>query len=175
MASYCHARISNGGDSNYHIFLNSVTGISRIIRLADLSPSDVRIVCSNSESSGRRNQNKLPAGFTISSTIDPVKPINFYTSTCFEGQDIYDEDGRSFIVSDGFTDHTKIDITTSLIQICGRIRDSRYKGHITQLYSTSRYKDVPLDEFAASLERDIADAEKDVALLMQVSEKRKSK
>lgn len=171
----CRARINNGGETNYHIFLNSVKGIARIIRLSDITPSDVRIICSKSENAERRNQSILPEGFKIASTTDPVKPINFYTSTCFEGQDILDKNGRSFIVSDGYTNHTKIDISTSLIQICGRIRDSQYKGHITQYYATSRYKDVSPEEFAAKLEKDIAEAEQDVALLSQVSEARKKR
>lgn len=171
MASLCRARINNGGDTNYHIFLNSVKGISRIIRLANLVPDDVRVVCS--KSNGKKNESILPAGFTIASTTDPVKPINFYTSTCFEGQDIYDKNGRTFIVSDGFTDHTKIDISTSFIQICGRIRDSQYKGQVTQVYAISRYKDVSLEEFAASVKKDIVDAEHDVALLGQLSERRR--
>lgn len=94
-------------------------------------------------------------------------------STCFEGQDIYDEDGRTFIVSDGFTNPTKIDISTSLIQICGRIRDTRYKNHIAHIFATSRYKDISLDEFKASIEKDIETAEHDVALLSQTSERAK--
>ncbi len=175
MASLCRARINNGGDSNYHIFLNSVRGISKIISMANLTPEDVRIVCSKSDSTAKRNQSILPVGFTIATTSDPVQPINFYTSTCFEGQDIYDENGRTFIVSDGFTNHTKVDISTSLIQICGRIRNSRYKGQVTQIYDTSRYRNVSLDEFTASIEKDIAEAERDVALLGQVSERMKKK
>jgi len=175
MASLCRARIKNGGETNNHIFLNSVRGISKIIRLADLSQSDVRIVCSKSENTERRNRSILPEGFDIETTTDPVKPINFYTSTCFEGQDIYDKNGCSYIVSDGFTDHTKIDISTSLIQICGRIRDTRYKNHITHIFATSRYKDVTLDEFKASIEKELAVAERDVALMSQLSERTKKK
>lgn len=143
MARICKGRVKHGGKDNYHIFLNSVQGISRIIRLAGLMPEDCRIVCSQSEDSRNRNQNKLPLGFTIGSTTDPVKLFNFYTSTCFEGQDIFDENGRTFIVSEKYRDYTKMDIQTSLLQICGRIRDSKYRTEITQLYSFSKYKDLP--------------------------------
>lgn len=143
--------------------------------MANLSPADARVVCSNSENSGRRNQNILPAGFTISCTTDPVKPINFYTSTCFEGQDIYDENGCSFIVSDGFTNHTKVDISTSLIQICGRIRDSRYKGHITQYYATSKYRNVTLEEFSAAIDKNVKEAEQVAAAMNSFAERYKNK
>ena len=175
MASMCNARIKNGGDSNYHIFLNSVRGISKIIRQASLVPTDVRVICSKSENAEKRNQCFLPEGFTIATATDPVKPINFYTSTCFEGQDIYDKNGRSFIVSDGFTQHTKIDISTSLIQICGRIRDSQYKGHVTQYYATSKYKDVTLEEFTAAIDKNIREAQQVAEAMNNFPERYKNK
>ncbi len=159
MARQCKARVKHGGDDHFHIFLNSVQGISRIIRLAGLLPEDCRIVCSQSEDSRQRNQEKLPPGFSIGSTIDPVKLFNFYTSTCFEGQDIFDEDGRVFIVSEKYKDQTKMDIQTSLLQICGRIRDSKYKTEINQLFGTSKYKDVSREEFMANLDKAVAIAE----------------
>lgn len=52
-----------------------------------------------------------------------------------------------------------MDIQTSLLQICGRIRDSRYRTEITQLYSFSKYKDVSREEFEAEINRDVAIAE----------------
>lgn len=159
MARICKCRVKYGGDENIHIFLNSVQGISRIIRLAGLVPDDCRIVCSVSEDAARRNSEKLPPGFSIGSTTDPVKLFNFYTSTCFEGQDIYDENGRTFIVSEKFKDHTKMDIQTSLLQICGRIRDSKYRTEITQLYAFSKYKEVSREEFETEINREVAIAE----------------
>ena len=156
MARICKCRVKHGGDENYHIFLNSVQGISKIIRLAGLVPEDCRIVCSVSEDSARQNQEKLPPGFSIGSTIEPVRLFNFYTSTCFEGQDIFDENGRTFIVSEKYKDQTKMDIQTSLLQICGRIRDSRYRTEITQFYSFSKYKDVSREEFEAEINREVA-------------------
>ena len=79
-------------------------------------------------------------GFPRSSTKDTVMRINLYTSTAFEGCDIYDRDGMTFIVSDTRKRHSLIDISTSMIQICGRVRDSRY-GEIVHLYDTLPYKD----------------------------------
>ena len=123
MARLCKSRANKGGEDNYHIFLNSVEGISRIAKLGGLKPEDCRIVCSQSDDSKEKNQKKL-GEFKIQTTKDPVKTFNFYTSTCFEGQDIFDKVGRTFIVSEPNKDHTKMDVMTSLLQICGRIRDS---------------------------------------------------
>lgn len=170
MASMCQSRIKEGGESNYHVFLNSVKGISRIIRLANLTPENTRIVCSDSNST-----NRLPAGFDIAKTTDEVKTINFYTSTCFEGQDIYDKNGRSFIVSEGYRDHTKIDISTTMIQICGRIRNSEYKNEVVQIYATSHYKDVSLEEFEKELKKEVEDARHDAQQYNSLSVRRKAK
>ena len=154
MARLCKSRVKNGGDDNYHIFINSVEGIARICNLASLDPNDCRIVCSQSDGSKDRNKKKLGI-YSIKSNQDPVKTFNFYTSTCFEGQDIYDKFGRVFIVSEPRKDNTKMDVMTSLLQICGRIRDSKYNTEINQFYSESAYKNVSPEEFAASLKRQI--------------------
>lgn len=166
MARHCKSRLKYGGDDNYHIFINSVDGIARIIRLAGLPPEHCRIVCSQSDSSRKqRNQEKLTKEYVIGSTLDPVKTFNFYTSTCFEGQDIFDINGRTFIVSEKYMEQTKMDITTSLLQICGRIRDSKYKTEINQYYATSKYKDVSIDEFMECLYRELMAEKNDAEAL----------
>ena len=169
MARLCKARAKKGDDDNYHIFLNSVEGISRIVRLAGLRPEQCRIVCSQSENSKDKNQEKL-GEFKIETANDPVKMFNFYTSTCFEGQDIFDENGRTFIVSEPYKNHTKMDVMTSLLQICGRIRDSKYRTEINQIYSESEYKDVSLEEYKASIQKNIEDADHDAELLNKLTQ-----
>lgn len=161
MARLCKVHLKEVSMDNYHIFINSVEGISRIIRLAGLTPDVCRVICSQSESSRRRNLEKLPEGFGIESTQNNVKRFNFYTSTCFEGQDIYDKDGRTFIVSERYKDHTKMDIRTSLPQICGRIRDSKYNLEINQFYSESPTKNVSLEEYKEAINTQFFAAEKD--------------
>ncbi len=169
MARLCKSRVKNGGDDNYHVFLNSVEGISKIIRRANLFPEDCRIVCSQSADSLKDNLAKLPDGFVIQTTLDPVKTFNFYTSTCFEGQDIFDKYGRTFIVSEKHKDHTKVDVRTTLPQICGRIRDSRYKNEVTQIFSVSAYKEVTLEEYKDSIRMQVEKAEHDAELLNKLS------
>lgn len=170
MAYICKSRKLRMGNDNYHIFINSVQGISTIIRLAGLKAGDCRIVCSQSEDAKEKNEKKLPDGFTVQTTVNPVRLFNFYTATCFEGQDISDPNGRTFIVSEGNKDHTKIDISTTLLQICGRIRDSKYGTEINQYYSTSPYRDVSLDEFRASVMEELKAAEEAAAIFNQIPE-----
>ena len=97
--------------------------------------------------------------YPIEQPSDPVKKINFYTSTCFEGCDIYDENGVTFIVSDGGKANTLLDISTLFTQICGRLRNSRYKDEIVHVFSTTRYsQDISVDEFIAATKRTLQDA-----------------
>ena len=74
---------------------------TKVIDLAKLTPEQVKVVCSVSGDNGENNQRKLGKDYPIGQPSDPVKKINFYTSTCFEGCDIYDENGVTFIVSEG--------------------------------------------------------------------------
>lgn len=108
---------------------------TKVIDLAKLTPEQVKVVCSVSGDNGENNQRKLGKDYPIGQPSDPVKKINFYTSTCFEGCDIYDENGVTFIVSDGNKSHTLLDISTLFTQICGRLRDSKYNIK-TWLYSS---------------------------------------
>ena len=150
-------RILDGVGANYHMFMNSVKAISEVIQMAGLKPENCRIICADTTG----NKSKLPAGFQISSTSDPVKTINFYTSTCFEGCDIFDPKGRTFIICDPNRKNTLLDISTSMLQICGRIRDSEYKNDMGIIYNTTRYeKDDTLDAFEARIEEEISKAEK---------------
>ncbi|MCD7970448.1 MAG: hypothetical protein LUF87_08855 [Alistipes sp.] len=108
-----------------------------------MTPQQVKIVCSDSSENAR----KL-GGLPIETPSDPVKKVNFYTSTAFEGCDIYDEQGRIYIVSDATKAHTLVDISTLFVQICGRIRNSIYNSDITHIFSTTRYsEDLTLEEF----------------------------
>jgi len=144
---------------NLHIFVNSVEFIAKVIDLAKLAPEQVKVVCSMSGENRENNRRKLGKEYSIGQPSDPVKKINFYTSTCFEGCDLYDENGVTFIVSDGSKAQTLLDISTLFTQICGRLRDSKYKGEIVHVFSTTKYsREVTLDEFVASTKKVLAEA-----------------
>lgn len=90
---------------NYHVFLNSVDTIKRVV--SKLGSDDYRIVCSEDSRSKCK-------GLNVCGTKDPVKKFNFYTSYCSEGCDIYDEYGKTIIVSDTNQSQTLNDISTTL-------------------------------------------------------------
>ena len=151
--------MDNDMPHNLHIFVNSVEFIAKAIDLAKLTPEQVKVVCSVSGDNGESNQRKLGKDYPIGQPSAPARKINFYTSTCFEGCDIYDKNGVTFIVSDGNKAHTLLDISTLFTQICGRLRDSKYKGEIIHVYSTTKYsREVTLDEFVASTKKVLAEA-----------------
>lgn len=160
VAAMCRNLILDGGEINYHFFMNSVWGIKEAVEKGGLSPDNCRIICADN----KENRAKLPKGFSISTPGDPAKPINFYTSTCFEGCDILDENGRTFIVCDPHRPNTLLDISTSMLQICGRIRNSRFRGQMTLIFNTTRYEEEEtLDQFIKRIERETAEAEENAA------------
>ena len=167
-AAICMNKVADGTSVNYHLFMNSVTGISDIITRAGLTPDNCRVVCA----ANRKNESKLPEGFRISKAGDPAKPVNFYTSTCFEGCDLFDRNGRTFIVCDPNKPNTMLDISTSMLQICGRIRDSKFKGELTLIFNTTRYEECDsLDLYMKRIDEDIAEAHQIVAGLNQCPER----
>lgn len=137
------------GNGNLHFFINSVETIKTIANTLELAPEDVRVICSKQE----KNEAKLN-GYKIEGTKDPVKRLNFYTSTCFEGCDIMDSNGNIFVLCDGSKAHTLVDISTTLPQIAGRIRDIE-DPTVHLIYSSTRYINVTQEEFDASIDENI--------------------
>lgn len=116
---------------NYHIFLNSIKTIKDIVTKSNLV--DYKVVCS--ETSRQKNRT-----LKMGSTLDKVCKYNFYTSTAFEGCDIYDPNGKTIILCDTNIATTILDISTLVRQICGRLRDSIYKEEITLILNTSKHR-----------------------------------
>lgn len=169
MTGICRDTLKHDAPYNLHIFLNSVEGARTITDTLGLTPDTARIVCADND----ENRLKL-GGFPISSTKDTVRRINMYTSTAFEGCDIYDRDGMTFIVSDTRKRHTLIDISTSMIQVCGRIRDSRYK-EIIHLYDTLPYRDTTFDQFEEATWKKVEEAEEYLQWLNSAPERIRAK
>lgn len=131
--------LSGNVEGNAYIFVNSVDFIKNLILKAKLTADNTRVVYS------KNNRTKLP--IQNSSVNDEPKKINLLTSTVFEGSDIYDENGRIIVVSDSSKAQTLLDISTSIQQIAGRIRNSKYLNWITHLYSATRYAEIDYDTF----------------------------
>lgn len=116
-------------DRNLHIFLNSIATINSVVKKLD-NP-DYRVVCSTNSKTKIRN---------YADVNSEVKPINFYTSCAFEGCDIYDENGLCIILSDTNIATTVLDIATKVRQVCGRLRDSKYKDECILILNTNKHR-----------------------------------
>lgn len=128
---------------NAHIFVNSVNFIATIIKACNLTNENTRIIFSKNN----EDYKNTCQGIRNGETTDVVKKINLYTSTCFEGCDLFDKEGRIYIVSDSSKAQTLMDISTSIRQIAGRIRDTNYPN-ITHIYKATRYnEDLSLEEY----------------------------
>lgn len=148
---------------NPYFFINSVKSICEIIKKLDkagvINPDMVKIVVANSEENKAKIQKALGKKYSIEHVNSPNKKITFLTATAFEGCDIYDEDGVTYILTDGTKDHTKIDILTLMPQIIGRIRNSRVKDSVNIFYSPSPYFSyITEDEFEVYVKDQLAEA-----------------
>jgi len=135
-------------DGNAYIFVNSLEFIKTLISGANLDASNTRLIYSKS--------NKARLSIPNGKPEDQAKKINLITSTAFEGCDILDENGRTIIISDSTKNHTLVDISTSLHQIAGRIRDSNYASEIWHLFSSTRYSnDLSYEEYSKVVKENI--------------------
>ena len=116
-------------DRNLHIFLNSISTIYNLTK--NIDNSIFRVVCSENSKTKIKNFQKINT---------PVKKLNFYTSCAFEGCDIYDPDGLCIIVCDTNISTTILDISTKIRQVCGRLRDSKYKDQCYLILNTSKHR-----------------------------------
>lgn len=118
-------------EGNAYFFVNSVRAIKELIQKAGLTEDNCRVIYSKS--------NRTNVGIPNSDVDSEPKKVNFLTSTVFEGCDIFDKEGVTIILSDPYFKNSLLDISTSVQQIAGRIRDSRYIGEIYHLFRKNRY------------------------------------
>lgn len=125
-------RIYECMNSNYnlHIFLNSFATIKKIVNEYD--KLSYRVICSPNQ--------KDKSSLNFQSINSPVKKVNFYTATAFEGVDIYDPLGKIIIVSDSKIASTMMDISINIPQIAGRIRNSQWLNEIEYIYSATKHR-----------------------------------
>lgn len=117
-------------DYNLHIFLNNFATIKKIVN--EYAKLDYRVVCSPNQ--------KDKSSLNFQHVNSKVKKINFYTATAFEGVDIFDENGKTIVVSDSRQISTMMDISIFITQIAGRIRDSKWINHIEYIYSATKHR-----------------------------------
>lgn len=148
------------------IFLNSVTTIRQIIGTLELDAHEVKICCA------KKQRNKLILGkYAIEPVINPNKRINFFTKKCFQGCNLFSNNGLVIVASDAYRTQTLVDISTTMEQISGRLRYNNeyqnvFRNTMIHLYSTN--KNVLSDEeFEAQMLR----KEEEAALMLSLQEK----
>ncbi len=120
------------------VFFNSVTSIQQIVSTLELDSSEVKICCAD----GRRN--KLLLGkYKIETVSSPNKQINFFTKKCFQGCNLFTNNGLVIVASDGYRTNTLVDIATTMEQIAGRIRlntesQNVFRHVLVHIYTTNK-------------------------------------
>lgn len=117
---------------NAYFFYNSIEGICKFIRT--MRKKAITNCFSAMVSKSSYTQERIrKAGGTIKSSNEFNK-INFVTSANFEGVDFYDPEGVTYIISDSKHEYTKYSIVTTIPQIVGRLRQSKYNDKITIIF-----------------------------------------
>ena len=147
---------TNKTEGNAHVFVNSVKLIVQMfkgLKRFNIKTSDIRVVCSNND---YNTKTLAKEGLAIGSVDDTLRGISFYTSTAFEGCDINDVEGKTYVVVDAEREHTAIDIYTTLPQIIGRIRDTKYKNECTLIVDPSNQYFQDAEDFEEGVRKHIA-------------------
>lgn len=126
-------------EGNAYFFYNSVEGISQVcyklIKAGYAKPEDIRIICADKNSSYIKKY--VHKDLEIQSVTSEPKKLNFITAKAFEGTDIMDEQGVTYVCADAKKKHTRLEIHTKIPQIVNRIRNSIYNEEVYLLYSKS--------------------------------------
>lgn len=156
LGNYSITKKINGQDhlsKEAYFFVNSVKAIKDIIDNANLLPSEVKIICSDTP----RNREVLDI-FPISHVSYANKPFTFITSKSFLGVDIYSDSGIAYVISNVNKKTTLLDISTDIYQIAGRIRNTNnpFKDTICHIYNLGT-SDMAIEEFKAIVQQKVED------------------
>ena len=148
------------------IFLNSVTTARQIADTLELDEDEIKICCAE------RKRNRLLLGkYQIESVCSPNKTINFFTKKCFQGCNLFSNNGLIIVASDAYRTQTLIDISTTMEQISGRLRENDdykniFRNTMVHIYSTN--KNILTDE---EFEQKMKKKEEDAARLLSLQAK----
>lgn len=142
-----------------YIFINSVTSIQQIVSTLELSPDEVKICCAD-----RIRNRKILDEYEIEPVSNPNKKINFFTKKCFQGCNLFTNNGLVIVASDAYKAQTLTDISTTMEQIAGRIRvndeyQNVFRHTLIHLYSTNN-RIMDDEEFAALMEEKELEAQR---------------
>lgn len=148
------------------IFLNSVTTARQIADTLEIDEDEIKICCAE------RKRNRLLLGkYQIESVCSPNKKINFFTKKCFQGCNLFSNNGLIIVASDAYRTQTLVDISTTMEQISGRLRENGdykniFRNTMVHIYSTN--KNILTDE---EFEQKMKKKEEDAARLLSLQEK----
>ena len=129
----CKQHLLGDIDGNAYIFYNSVHEIVSVIKklkkMDDFSTENVNIFCASTDRNNHKIATQLGNRF-LKGNLDDCKKINFLTSTTYEGCDINDPVGKTYIVVSSKRDSTALTNHILVPQICGRLRESVYKKDV---------------------------------------------
>ena len=134
--SFALSHLKGETPGNAYFFVNSVKFAAAIVQLLiknfGYKSDNFNIICGKTEENLKTLK---PLKLKQRNSLIDFCKINFVTSTAFEGQDFMDSEGVTYVLSNGKLEHTKIDISTQLPQIAGRLRCSKYKHIINFIWS----------------------------------------
>ena len=126
-------------EGNAYFFYNSVEAISQVcfklIKAGYCTVDDIRIIAADKNSA--YIQKYVHKDLIIENVTTNPKKLNFLTAKAFEGCDIFDEDGVTYVCADARKKHTRLEIHTKIPQIVNRIRNSKYNEEVYLLYTKS--------------------------------------
>lgn len=126
----CKQHLLGEVEGNAYIFYNSVqeiiTVIKKLKKMDGFNTHSVNIFCANSDRNNHKIANQLGVRF-LKGNLNDCKKINFLTSTTYEGCDINDPVGKTYIVVSSKRDSTALTNHILVPQICGRLRKSKFK------------------------------------------------
>lgn len=160
LLALCLDHLRDDVPGNAYVFINSVSTISSIckdlVNKYKFSSKDIKVICADTPANTKMLA-QIGKGFKPKAVIEPDEDkfyrVTFVTSTAFEGQDFLDPVGVTYILSDGRLEHTKLDISTQVSQIVGRLRVSKYKDEINMFWTKSQTEGITdPDEYLAMVE-----------------------
>lgn len=149
-------------------YMNSVNGIIRSIKAAELLPNEVNILCADTPDNRSRVKRlkyemkekgidlkglKYEIG-KVPLRGQPHKMFTFCTRTVYLGADFYSDNARTWVISDANIESLAVDISLDLPQILGRQRltDNPWKNQANLYIKTLRSDKVSMDDFKAMIE-----------------------
>ena len=139
VAKICIDHLENTKEGNAYFFYNSVEAISQVcyklIKAGYCTVDDIRIIAADKNSA--YIQKYVHKDLIIENVTTEPKRLNFLTAKAFEGCDIFDEEGITYVCADAKKKHTRLEIHTKIPQIVNRIRNSKYNEEVYLLYTKS--------------------------------------